>query len=316
MDKIKVLVIVGPTASGKTGLSVELAKKFNGEIVSADSMQIYKNMQIATAKPTKEEMQGIPHHLMDFLEPDMKYSVGQYVVDADKVIEDIHSRGKLPIICGGTGLYVDSLLKGMNFTESSSNEALRNELQQQGYEKGADYLLDILKEFDPDSAEKLSVEKNIKRIVRAIEFYKTTGIPISKQNAENFVKEYKYDCFILGLTAENRQVIYDRVNKRVDIMMKQGLLKETEDVLNSPLSQTSSKAIGYKELIPYFNGEESLEFCIERLKTETRHYAKRQLTWFRRNPDINWINIDNFSSSEEIVNYSIEIVLNRGFLNG
>lgn len=316
MEKIKVLVIVGPTASGKTGLSVELAKKFNGEIVSADSMQIYKNMQIATAKPTEAEKQGITHHLMDFLEPDMKYSVGQYILDADKTIQEITARGKLPIICGGTGLYVDSLLKGMNFKESSSNEELRNELQQIGYDKGADYLLDILREFDSESAEKLSVEKNIKRISRAIEFYKTTGVPISKQNAENSQKEYKYNCLILGLTAENRQVIYDRVNKRVDVMMEQGLLKETEDVLSSSLSETSSKAIGYKELIPYFKGEESLEFCIDRLKTETRHYAKRQLTWFRRNPDIIWINIDNFKNSEEIVNHSVEVILNKGFLNG
>lgn len=316
MEKIKVLVIVGPTASGKTGLSVELAKKFNGEIVSADSMQIYKNMRIATAKPTEKEKQGIPHYMMDFLDTDKQYSVGQYVVDADKVIEDINSRGKLPIICGGTGLYIDSLLKGINFTENSSDEKLRDELQKIGYEKGADYLLEMLYEFDPLSAQRLSVEKNIKRIVRAIEFYKTTGKTITEQNENNSNSEYKYDCLILGLTAENRQVIYDRVNKRVDIMLKDGLLDEAEKVIKSSLSNTSSKAIGYKELLPFFRGEKSLEFCIERLKTETRHYAKRQLTWFRRNPNINWINIDCFMDSEEVLKYSVELIKNRGFLNG
>lgn len=316
MDKIKVLVVIGPTASGKTSLSVELAKKLNGEIVSADSMQIYKNMRIATAKPTEEEMQGIPHHMMNFLEPDKQYSVGQYVIDADKAIQHISAKGKLPIICGGTGLYVDSLLKGIDFAENSSDISLREELQNLGYKNGADYLLDILNEFDPDSAERLSVEKNIKRIARAIEFYKTTGITITEQNENNSNEEYKYDCLIIGLTAANRQIIYDRINRRVDVMMEEGLLDEAKEVISSDLSLTSSKAIGYKELLPYFEDKETLDFCIDRLKTETRHYAKRQLTWFRRNQRINWINIDNFKDSNEIVQYSLELIKNRGFLNG
>ena len=316
MKKIKVLVIVGPTASGKTGLSVELAKLLGGEIVSADSMQIYKNMQIATAKPSEDEKQGIPHHLMDFLETDEKYSVGEYVIDADKVITEIDSRGNLPIVCGGTGLYIDSLLKGMSFTENSSDEKLREELQAAGYSKGPEYLLDILKNIDFVSYQRLAAQKNIKRIARAIEFYKKTGTPISQQNDINSVKEYKYDCLILGLTANNREVLYDRVNKRVDIMVENGLLDEAKAVLSSDLSQTASKAIGYKELTPYFNGEKPLDECIERLKIETRHYAKRQLTWFRRNADINWINIDEFKNQKEVLNYSLKLIKERGFLNG
>ena len=316
MKKIKVLVIVGPTASGKTGLSVELAKLLGGEIVSADSMQIYKNMQIATAKPSEDEKQGIPHHLMDFLETDEKYSVGEYVIDADKVITEIDSRGNLPIVCGGTGLYIDSLLKGMSFTENSSDEKLREELQAAGYSKGPEYLLDILENIDFVSYQRLAAQKNIKRIARAIEFYKKTGTPISQQNDINSVKEYKYDCLILGLTANNREVLYDRVNKRVDIMVENGLLDEAKAVLSSDLSQTASKAIGYKELTPYFNGEKPLDECIERLKIETRHYAKRQLTWFRRNADINWINIDEFKNQKEVLNYSLKLIKERGFLNG
>ena len=316
MCKQKVLVIVGPTASGKTSLSIELAKKFDGEIVSADSMQIYKNMEIATAKPTEEEKQGIKHHLMDFLPLDEEYSVGQYVADAQKVIEDISKRGKLPIICGGTGLYIDSLIKGFNFSENSVDEELRLELQNTLKEKGVDYLLEILRDFDPTSAEKLAIEKNGKRIIRAIEFYKTTGKTITMQNDENSNEEYIYDCFIIGLTAIDRQVLYDRINMRVDIMLEQGLLEETESVLNLPLSNTSSKAIGYKELSPFFNGDKSIDECIDNLKVKTRNYAKRQLTWFRRNKNVNWINIDNFSSKEDIINYAVNLIYDKGFLNG
>lgn len=316
MEKIKVLVIVGPTASGKTGLSVELAKKYNGEIVSADSMQIYRNMQIATAKPTDEEKQNIPHHLMDFLDTDKKYSVGEYVIDADKVIRDIASRGKLPIICGGTGLYIDSLLKGVNFLENSSDDKLREELQRIGYDKGAEYLLEMLAEFDPESAQRLAVEKNIKRIARAIEFYRTTGKTITQQNEENSSQEYVYDCLIVGLTAENRSFLYDRINRRVDLMVDTGLIEEAEKVIKSELSSTSSKAIGYKELLPYFSGEESLDYCIDRLKTETRHYAKRQLTWFKRNKNINWVSIDNIPDGLNIVDHCIYLIDKRGFING
>lgn len=314
--KSKLIVIAGPTASGKTSLAVELAKKYNGEVVSADSMQIYKNMSIATAKPTAEEMSGIEHHMIDFLDPEKTYSVGQYVLDATKIIDDILGRGKLPIICGGTGLYIDSLIKGIDFTENSSDLELRKELEATSEEQGVGYLLDMLREFDPESAERLSSQINIKRIIRAIEFFKTTGITITEQNERSKLNEPKYDSLIFCLTAKDRQYIYDRINLRVDIMINNGLIEEAEEVLNSNLGVTASKAIGYKQLRPYFDGEATLEECIEKLKTETRHYAKRQLTWFRRNEDIIKVNIDEYKSTQKQVEFISEIIDKQRFLYG
>ncbi len=314
--KKKLLVIVGPTASGKTSLSVETAKHYNGEVISADSMQIYRGMQIATAKPTYEEMNGIKHYLIDFLDLNESYSVGRYVEDAKRAVDIVLSKGKIPIICGGTGLYVDSLLNGINFTENSADPKIRAELNKLADEKGIDYLLDILSEFDLDSAKRLREEKNLKRIIRAIEFYKTTGMTITEQNEKSRIKASEYDCLIFGLTAKDRQYIYNRINKRVDNMIENGLLEEAKAILNSNLSETSSKAIGYKQLELYFKNEMTLEECIEKLKTETRHYAKRQLTWFRRNKDINWINIDELKTTEEQLKFVKNVVKNRGFLNG
>ena len=316
MKNNKVIVIVGPTASGKTGLSIELAKRYNGEIVSADSMQIYKDMNIATAKPTIEEMCGIKHHLIDFLNPGETYSVGQYVLDAENAISDILSRDKMPIVCGGTGLYVDSLINGINFTEDSSDDKIRNELYQLAETKGIDYLLNVLKEFDPDSYENLSQQRNLRRIIRAIEFYKVTGKTITQQNIESQNTSSKFDYLIIGLNADDRQFIYDRINRRVDLMIESGLIEETKSVLQMNLSDTSIKAIGYKELIPYINNQSSLDDCIEKLKMETRRYAKRQLTWFRRNKMINWIYIDRYSSLNDIVKVAVDIIDKKEFLNG
>ena len=316
MKNNKVIVIVGPTASGKTGLSIELAKKYNGEIVSADSMQIYKDMNIATAKPTIEEMCGIKHHLIDFLNPGETYSVGQYVLDAENAISDILSRNKTPIVCGGTGLYVDSLINGINFTEDSSDDKIRNELYQIAETEGIDYLLNVLKEFDPDSYENLSQQRNLRRIIRAIEFYKVTGKTITQQNIESQNTSSKFDYLIIGLNADDRQFIYDRINRRVDLMIESGLIEETKSVLQMNLSDTSIKAIGYKELIPYINNQSTLDDCIEKLKMETRRYAKRQLTWFRRNKMINWIYIDRYSSLNDIVKVAVDIIDKKEFLNG
>ena len=316
MKNNKVIVIVGPTASGKTGLSIELAKKYNGEIVSADSMQIYKDMNIATAKPTIEEMCGIKHHLIDFLNPGETYSVGQYVLDAENAISDILSRNKTPIVCGGTGLYVDSLINGINFTEDSSDDKIRNELYQIAETEGIDYLLNVLKEFDPDSYENLSQQRNLRRIIRAIEFYKATGKTITQQNIESQNTSSKFDYLIIGLNADDRQFIYDRINRRVDLMIESGLIEETKSVLQMNLSDTSIKAIGYKELIPYINNQSTLDDCIEKLKMETRRYAKRQLTWFRRNKMINWIYIDRYSSLNDIVKVAVDIIDKKEFLNG
>lgn len=312
----KLFVIVGPTASGKTSLSIELAKIYDGEIVSADSMQIYRGMNIATAKPTEEEMQGIKHHLIGFLDADQSYSVGKYVDDAKYAVEDIISRDKFPILCGGTGLYIDSFLNGIEFIDNSSDPDLRAELNKIGEEKGIDSLLNILLEIDPYSYRRLFEERNQKRIVRAIEFYKTTGITITEQIENSKSNDPEYNYMIFGLKAFDRQFLYDRINKRVDIMVKNGLVEEAEKVLKSDLSETASKAIGYKQLKPYFEGAASLEECIDKIKTETRHYAKRQLTWFRRNNNINWINIDELKSIDEQIDYIKGLIDNRGFLNG
>ncbi len=312
----KLLVVVGPTASGKTSLSIELAKKYNGEIVSADSMQIYRGMKIATAKPDENEMSGIKHYLIDFLDPDQSYSVGKYVEDAKSAVEKILSKNKIPILCGGTGLYIDSFLNGIDFVDDSSDIELRNELYKLADEKGIDYLLKKLLEIDPYSYMRLYEQRNLKRIVRAIEFYKKTGVTISEQIENSRNNEFEYDYLCFGLKASDRQYLYNRINKRVDIMVENGLVQEAQDVLQSDLSETSSKAIGYKQLIPYFNNEASLEECIERIKTETRRYAKRQLTWFKRNKNINWINIDEIKTTEEQLNFISEIIDNRGFFNG
>ena len=306
-NKIKLITVVGPTASGKTRLGVELAKRYGGEVISADSMQIYKGMQIATAKPTVEEMQGIPHHLMDFLEPNQTYSVAMFVDDAKKCIEDISSRGKIPVIVGGTGLYVDSLLNNISFHESQRDTELSEKLRELYYTEGVDYLLDMLRKFDGESAERLETEKNPKRIIRAIEFYKTTGITITEQNKNSKNEESPYSAIKLGLNFEDRQKLYDRINKRVDLMVEAGLVHEAKRVFNSELSFTSVKAIGYKELFPYLKGELPLEECIEKLKQETRRYAKRQITWFKRDKEINWLYPDKAESFEQLFEQAVQI---------
>lgn len=310
-NSIKVISIVGPTASGKTKLAVKLAKKFNGEIVSADSMQIYKGMQIATAKPTVDETEGINHHLIDFVSPDETYSVAMFVKDASRCIADINSRGMLPFIVGGTGLYVDSLLNNITFSDEQRDEKLSLELYKIFEEQGIDTLLEMLSEFDIDSANRLKAERNPKRIIRAIEFYKTTGMTITEQNEKSKLIQSPYNPVKIGINFKDRAKLYERINKRVDFMFENGLLDEAKDVLSNKLSFTSVKAIGYKELMPYFNGEKTLDECVEKLKMETRRYAKRQITWFKRDLDINWLYADEYDSFEELLEDAIEII-NKG----
>ncbi len=307
-NSIKVVSIVGPTASGKTKLSIELAKRYNGEIVSADSMQIYKDMHIATAKPDENERCGIPHHLMDFITPDNTYSVANYVKDASKCIEEITARGKLPFIVGGTGLYVDSLLNNITFSKVERNQKLCDELMSVYESDGIDKLLSILSDFDPESAIRLAEQKNVKRIIRAIEFYKTTGITITEQNLNSKIKGSPYNAIKIGLNFCDRQLLYDRINLRVDIMIKKGLIEEAERALESELGFTAAKAIGYKELIPYFEHTKKLDECVEKLKLETRRYAKRQITWFKRDKEINWLYVDNYTSFEELLDDAISII--------
>lgn len=313
--KIELVSLVGPTASGKTKLSVALAKRFDGEIVSADSMQIYREMQIATAKPTEDEKEGVPHHMMDFLPPTQSYSVADYVADAQRCIEEIVLRGKLPFLVGGTGLYVDSLLNNVRFSEEKRDEKLSDELRALCAEKGVEYLLEMLAEFDKPSAERLAAERNPKRIIRAIEFYRTSGVTITEQNEKSKAEASPYDAIKLGINYRNRDTLFQRINLRVDLMLEQGLLNEARKVLNSPLSFTSVKAIGYKELAPYLSGEKTLDECIETLKRETRRYAKRQLTWFKRDSEINWLYADDYSTFEELCR-AAEGIIEKGLNYG
>lgn len=297
MEQIPLAVIVGPTGSGKTALSVKLAKEFGGEIVSADSMQIYKEMRIATAKPTPEEMNGVPHHLIGFLDCSEPFSVADYVDLAGKAVRKIHERGKLPILVGGTGLYVSSLVDNISFQEIISDPSLRKELLARLATEGGEALLNELWEFDPDTAESLH-PNNGNRIVRAIEVYRLTGVTMSEHQRRSRQDPSPYKPCILGLSARNRQVLYDRINLRVDLMMKEGLLEEAREILSRREMKTAFQAIGYKELKGYFDGSCSLEESVETMKRETRRYAKRQLTWFRRDGRIHWLYLDELSGDE------------------
>ncbi len=312
-SKPRVIAVVGPTASGKTALSVYLAKLFGGEVVSADSMQIYKDMNIATAKPSVSEMQGIKHHLMDFLPADEVFSVASYVELAHKIIAEIAYRGKLPLIVGGTGLYVDNLLKGTVFSEGETDLRLREQLMKRVEEEGVDALLEEVKVIDSESYHKLKIERNPKRIVRAIEIYKTTGVTMSRQNELSKPESEPYEALRIGIDFRDRQNLYDRINLRVDLMLEQGLLREAEEFFSSNIGNTAIQAIGYKELKPYFDGEETLDNCVESLKRATRRYAKRQLTWFRRNADTNWFYFDEYTSAEDFMSAVSDFLITKGF---
>ena len=305
--KQKVIAVIGPTASGKTALSVEIAKRFGGEIISADSMQIYKYMDIATAKPTEDEKQGIPHHLMDFVEPSESFSVARFCELAAKAINDIADRGMLPVIAGGTGLYVDSLLNGMQFEDQQINQVLRTSLSMELQEKGIDHMLDVIRAFDPASAERLSVERNPKRIIRCIEVYRLTGTTQTELNELQQRYDAPYDALKIGLSALDREYLYDRIDRRVDLMMENGLLEEARRFYDGDFGSTASAAIGYKELLPYLKGEQELDEAADNLKRATRRYAKRQQTWFKRDPAVHWFNIDELSL-EDIKSKAEELI--------
>lgn len=306
MEKTFVIAVAGPTASGKTELGVRLAEHYGGEVVSADSMQIYKKMNIATAKPTKEEMRGIPHHLIDFVEPTESYSVARYKTDAQNAIEDITSRGKVPIIVGGTGLYIDSLLENIEFFDAEVDESLRQKLYERAEAEGAEKLYSELLEIDPKSAEKIH-SNNIKKVIRALEIYYATGRKISEQVDLSRLSGTPYECVIIGLTSNDRQYLYDRINRRVDKMLELGLLEEAKEFYSVYGVKTANQAIGYKEILPYLKGEKSLEECVEHLKMQTRRYAKRQLTWFRRNEKIKFLSIDELDK-DGLFNAATEII--------
>ena len=313
-EKIPVLAVAGPTASGKTALAVALAKELDGEVVSADSMQVYREMQIGTARPNEEEMEGVPHHMLGFLPPTESFSVADYVERAATCIREIHARGKLPIVAGGTGLYIRSLLRGIRFSQMPEDEALRRELEAQS-ERDPVALWETLRELDPEAAAAIH-PNNRKRVIRAVEVCRVTGVPFSvrsKQAAEGD-SPYRYALVCLGF--HDRQKLYDRINRRVDVMMEQGLLEEAEGFLKSHPGGTAVQAIGYKELAPYFRKECPLETAVENIRRETRRYAKRQLTWFRREEEAHWLYVDEPGGLTRLVEQAKEIAVQTHILEG
>ena len=311
LNKIPVIAVVGPTASGKTAFSVALAKKIGAEIVSADSMQIYKGMDIASAKPTAEEMQGVPHHLIDFLPSDTSYSVARYINDASEIIRDIHSRGKKVIICGGTGLYIDSLLGNIVFEEQPDNTEIRSTLRIRREKEGIEALFNELREIDPETADALHIN-NEGRVLRALETYYLTGEKPSVLRQRSRSVPTPYNSLYFCLNYKDREILYDRINRRVDIMIENGLAEEAREYFSLSPENTSAQAIGHKEIAGYLSGELTLTEASDNLKKATRHYAKRQLTWFRRNEDINYIYCDDFSSLEEMTEYAQSVISESG----
>ncbi|MCR5717616.1 MAG: tRNA (adenosine(37)-N6)-dimethylallyltransferase MiaA [Oscillospiraceae bacterium] len=288
MEKPKVLVIVGPTASGKTSLGAGLAKRLGGEVISCDSMQIYEGLDIATAKPTPDEMQGVPHHLISIIPRTQRFSVADYAALAREKICDITARRKLPVLVGGTGLYADAVLSGMQFEEETGDSAVREQLYKRLQTEGADALYRELRSLDPQAAEKIHPNNSV-RLVRALEVCLRTGGTFTAYKQRNAAQPSPYDYLIFAPYWE-RDVLYDRIDRRVDIMLQSGLVEEVRSA-RSPAMQTSAAAIGYKELLPYLDGNADLESCVEQIKRESRRYAKRQLTWFRRNAQIHWLNM-------------------------
>ena len=301
MQKQKVIVICGPTASGKTGLSIELAKKINGEIVSCDSMQIYKDMTIGTAKPVEEEMQGIKHYLIDCVSPDIRYSVADYKKDAIKAIKEILRNGKVPIVVGGTGLYVESLVYGIEYNEIKVDLKYREELEQIIEKEGLNTLYEEARKIDPDAIKKVS-ENDKKRICRILEIYNSTGKTKTELEIESRRNGPEFEYILFGITMD-REKLYERINKRVDIMIQNGLIQEVKTLLDKYKEfPTAMQGLGYKEVVEYLNGNYTEEEMIEKIKMETRRYAKRQLTWFRKYKNIIWIDgLDDIQNNIKII---------------
>ena len=308
-NKIRLLAIVGPTASGKSALAVEAAKALGGEVVSCDSMQIYRRMNIGTAKPTEDEMGGVVHHLLDVVEPDKPFSVAEYVTMAQNAVADISSRGKLPIFCGGTGLYLDALLRG-GFEDTASDPALRQRLFAYAKEHGAHALHARLSEIDPESAA-ATHENNIKRVVRALEIFESTGETKTEMDRRSRAFESPYDARVFGLHYPDRAVLYERIGRRVEQMLACGLLAETQALLTEGVFETNAtaaQAIGYKELLGYLRGEQTLEEAAEELKTATRRYAKRQMTWFSAKEYVEWIDMMEEGRARTLTSVTSELL--------
>ena len=313
--KQPLIVLTGPTAVGKTSLSISLAKAVNGEIISADSMQVYKKMDIGSAKIRSEEMQGIPHYLVDVLEPEEEFHIVKFQQMAKKAMEDIYSRGKIPILVGGTGFYIQAVTKDIDFTEAQQENDYRKELEALAEEKGGEHLHEMLRKVDPVSADAIHAH-NVKRVIRALEFYHQNGSPISAHNEEQKQHESPYNLayFVLNMP---RELLYERIDLRVDQMMKEGLLEEVSRLKEEGCHRgmVSMQGLGYKEILAYLDGEYPLEEAVRVLKRDTRHFAKRQLTWFRREQEVTWVNKDKFSYQEDqILDYMLEICRKKGIL--
>lgn len=310
--KKPLIVLTGPTAVGKTKASIELAKALNGEIISADSMQVYKHMDIGSAKICPEEMQGVRHYLIDELEPNEEFHVVRFQEMAKKALDEIYAKNKIPIIVGGTGFYIQALLYDIDFTENDEDTAYRNELEQLAKEKGADFLHDMLREVDPESAEAIHAN-NVKRVIRALEFHKQTGEKISEHNEQERAKSSPYD-FCYFVLNDERERLYERINLRIDKMLADGLVEEVKWLKEQGYSKdmVSMQGLGYKEILDYLNGNCTLEEAIYILKRDTRHFAKRQLTWFRRERDVIWISKNDYLYDEaKILNVMLDHIRER-----
>ena len=298
----RLICVCGPTASGKTALSVALAKQLHTEIISADSMQIYRGMDIGTAKPTMEERQGIPHHLLDVCDPNEPFSVARYVELADAAAQDILSRGMIPVVVGGTGLYMDALIECSTFSGDETDLTVRKKYQQMADTQGNQAVHEQLAQVDPESARRLH-PNNLKRVIRALEVYEQTGMTIGELNQRHKRPQPKYAALKIGVCPAERQELYDRINQRVDQMLSDGLLAETRHLLSKgALTGTAAQAIGYKELLGFLKGEESLDTCVQLLKQRSRNYAKRQITWLKRDDSIHWI----YYNREEDFSYVLQ----------
>lgn len=309
MCKKPMIILTGPTAVGKTALSIDLAKAINGAIISADSMQVYRHMDIGSAKITKEEMQGVPHYLIDVLEPQEEFHVVKFVELAKKALEEIYANGQIPIVTGGTGFYIQALLYDIDFTDQECDEAYRESLAQIAKEKGADVLHEMLREVDPKSAEAIHAN-NVKRVIRALEFYHLSGQKISEHNEAEREKTSPYQFAYFVLT-DNRAHLYERIEKRVDQMMEQGLLDEVRHLkeMGYHRDMVSMQGLGYKEILDALDGKMTLNEAILKIKKETRHFAKRQLTWFKRERDVIWFDKEKYAYREEdILNDMIQIL--------
>ena len=312
----KAVVIAGPTAVGKSEVAVKLAKLIDGEIISADSMQVYRDMNIGSAKVTPEETEGVPHYLIDELSPFDEFNVTVFTEKASEYIGKINDEGKIPIITGGTGFYIRALLYGNDFDESQGEDTeYRNELTRLASEKGPDVLFDMLKKVDPDSC-KIIHKNNVKRVIRALEFYKETGTPISLHNKTQKENPPAYD-FVFFVITDDRKLLYERIDKRVDKMMDAGLVKEVEHLRDMGLTKEniSMQGIGYKEILDYLSGNITLDEAVYSIKLNSRHYAKRQITWFKRDKDALWIERGEFKDSSEIAAHMLSILKEKGFLN-